>query len=229
MKDSKYSVILMRDDSRPKRFRLHPSWIVFALAMVLVLLITSATGIYLSLVFYDQKKEAQSAYEQTRILLQETSRELEKRENLQKIFDAYDRVDLHSFLAGKMPESCTGVDLPALFEHKDKNLVKITNVQAEFIEGGMQVRLDVNNLAEEDSISGRVHLYLIRRDGLIIDLDLDHADLDFAITRFKNIDITFNLPQILEPGEIFALRIKAIDDQNNLLYGETFPMYQILV
>ena len=229
MKDSKYSVILMRDDARPKRFRLHPSWIMTALGVNLVLLIVCAAGIYLSLVFHDQKKEYQAAYEQTSKLLQETSRELEKRENFQKIFDAYDRVDLHSFLAGKMPEGRMQVDLPALFEHEDKNLVKITNVQAEFVEVGMQVRLDVNNLAEEESISGRVHLHLIRRDGLIMDLDLDHSDLDFAITRFKNIDITFNLPQILDPEEIFALRIKARDDQNNLLYAETYPMYRILV
>ena len=227
----KYSVILMRDDTSVKRFRIRPFWIKFFLVLFFLAVTVAALGGYFSVIFYQDKEELRTDLEVLSKNLEQTAEELEKKRNIQKIFETYDSEDLHSFLTvnGSRRNLAPAVDLNEVFQYEDSGIVRVDNVQASFNRERMRVRFDVNNLAEGETISGRIFLHLVRRDGRQVDLDLDHDDLDYAISRFKNVDVTFELPDDLSPENIFALRVKARDDDRRLLYSETFPLSRIQV
>jgi len=221
----------MRDDSSVKRFRLRPFWIRFMIALFFVLTITSATGIYLVLSFFQEKQEIKFAYEQKTALLEEAGRELEKKKNIQQIMDSYDGTDLHSLLTVTDPEKFRkenpAVDLGQLFVHEDMELVEINNVRAGFVQDRMRVEMDVNNMAGGEMVRGRVFLDLIRKDAILV--EVDHNVLEFSIRRFRNLETTFELPGEVSAEEIFALRIRVEDEQGNRIYAETLPLSLILV
>jgi len=227
----KYSVILMRDDTSVRRFRIRPFWIKSFLALFFLAVTVAALGGYFSVIFYQDKEELRTDLEVLSKNLEQTAEELEKKRNIQKIFETYDSEDLHSFLTvnGSRRNLAPAVDLNEVFQYEDRGIVGVDNVQASFNRERMRVRFDVNNLAEGETISGRIFLHLVRRDGGQVNLELDHDDLDYAISRFKNVDVTFELPDELSPENIFALRVKARDDDRRLLYSETFPLSRIQV
>jgi len=227
----KYSVILMRDDSSVKRFRLRPFWIRFFIALFVVMAITSVAGIYLCVSFFHEKNEAKLANEQKAAMLEEAGRELEKRKNIQQIMDTYDTSDLHALLTGNDRENSgkrsPAVDLGHLFVYQDMELVEVNNVRAGFVQDSMRVELDVNNKAGGEMISGQVFLDLIRRDATLV--EVEHDDLEFSISRFRSLEAVFNLPQGVTAEDIFALRIRVEDEQGNRIYAETLPLSLILV
>ncbi|EFI33975.1 hypothetical protein Dthio_PD1314 [Desulfonatronospira thiodismutans ASO3-1] len=227
----KYSVILMRDDTSVRKFRIRPFWIKFFIALFFLAVTAAALGGYFTITFYQEKRHVREDLQVVSKNLEQTAEELEKKRNIQKIFETYESQDLHSFLTvnDTRRNIVPPVDLVEVFEYKDRGIVGVDNVQAGFNGDRMRVRLDVNNMAEGETISGRIFLHLVRRDGQQVDLDLDHDDLDYAISRFKNVDVTFELPEELSPESIFALRVKARDDDRRLLYSETFPLSQIQV
>ena len=227
----KYSVILMRDDTSVRRFRIRPFWIKFFLALFFLAVTVAALGVYFAVTFYQDRKELTADLQAVSRNLEQTAEELEKKRNIQQIFETYEAEDLHSFLPvnDSRRSYAPAVDLKEVFEYEDRGIVGVDNVQAGFNGDRMRVRLDVNNLVEGETISGRIFLHIVRRDGRQVDLDLDHEDLDYVISRFKNVDVTFELPDDLSPENIFALRVKARDDDRRLLYRETFPLSSIQV
>ncbi|WP_028575228.1 hypothetical protein [Desulfonatronovibrio hydrogenovorans] len=232
MKDNKYNIILMRDDTSVRRYRLRPFWLKFMILLFVLLFIGSGAGGYLSFVFFQEKKETAGLYQHQVQLLDDAQRELKRLRNVKEILDGYNEEELRSFLTGNQQQRQSPsptVDLTDVFEFQDRNIVGVSNVQARFVRGRMRVQLEVNNLVSDQTVSGRVYLFLVRRDGLMVDLNLQDSDLDFAIARFKRVDTTFDLPDILDQDSIFALRVKANDDQGNTLYSETFPMSHILL
>ena len=227
----KYSVILMRDDASAKRFRIRPFWIKFFLALFIITGIAAVAGSYFAVTFYQENKAVRTDLGIATKNLEQTSEQLEKKRNIQTIFETYESEELHSFLAvnDARRNLAPAVDLREVFEYENRGIVGVDNVQASFNLDRMRVQLEVNNMAEGEAISGRIFLHLVRRDGYQINLELDHHDLDYAISRFKSVDVTFELPDELSPENIFALRVKARDDDRRLLYSETFPLSRILV
>lgn len=227
----KYSVILMRDDTSVKRFRIRPFWIRSLLTLFFLAVTLAVLGGYLAVTFYQEKKEVRTDLQVLSRNLQQTVEELEKKRNIQEIFETYESEDLHSFLTinDSRQHNAPALDLKDVFEYEDRGIVGVDNVQAGFNGNRMRVRLDVNNLVEGETIRGRIFLHLVLRDGQQVDLDLDHGDLDYAISRFKNVDAAFDLPDDLSPESIFALRVKVRDDDLRIIYNETFPLSRIQV
>jgi len=233
VKGKKYSVILMHDDASVKKFRLRPFWIKSWIALFMVLVVISAGGIYFSWIFFQEKQEKQAAYQEKAALLEETQQELKELRDVQKLFQSFMDPDLESYMEtgdfdrDRVPP---GLDLNRLFQYEDRDIVDVSNVQARFVdEDIMRVELDVNNMLDGETVSGRVYLYLISRQGLKLDLDLDHPELNYVISRFKPVDVTFELPRELTRDDIFALRVQLKDDDGTQVYSETFPLTHILV
>lgn len=233
MKSNKFNVILMRDDTSVKNFRLSTFWIKLLLLIFVLLIIASGTGIYLSYVFYEEKSEMALLYERKAESLNEAERELKRLQNVEKMFESYNEDQLRSLLIVQRQEehqeSTSAVDLGDILEPLDKNIVSVSNVQARFVQGRMRVQLEVNNLAGNETVSGRIHIFLIRNDGTTIDLNLEDRELYYAIARFKKIDTTFSLPEEVDQESIFALRIKARDEEGSTVYSDVFLISSILV
>lgn len=236
MKSSKYNVILMRDDTSVKNFRLSPAWIKFILTFFLVLLVTSVAGLYYAVALNQERHEIAKLYENKKESLEQVQRELARLQNIEKMFKSYNEQEIRSLLRAQEqeepapagPPAGPEVDLVDIFHPVDMHIVGISNVQARFINSRMRVQLEVNNMKGEGTVSGRVFLFLIKVDGVTIDLGLDDRDLYYAIARFKKIDVTFGLPDGLTQDGIFALRIKAEDDEGEVLFSTTYPISNIL-
>ena len=226
-----YSVILMRDDASTKKFRIRPLWIKLFLALFIITGIAAVSAGYFAVIFYQENKKVRADLAVAAKDLEQTAEQLEKKKNIQQIFETYESEDLHSFLAvnDARRNHAPAVDLREVFEYEDRGIVGVNNVQAGFNRDRMRVCLDVNSMVDGETISGRIFLHLVSRDGHQVDLELDHDELDYAISRFKSVDVTFELPGGLSPEDIFALRVKARDDDGRLLYSETYPLSRILV
>ncbi len=233
MKSSKYNVILMRDDTSVKNFRLSPAWIKFLLLFFLVLLVTSVSGLYYSVVLKQEKIEIARLYEIKKESLDQVQRELGRLQNIEKMFKSYNEQEIRSLIRAQEQEEPAQagpvVDLVDIFNPVDMHIVGISNVQARFINSAMRVQLEVNNMEGEGTVSGRVFLFLIKVDGVTVDLDLEDRELYYSIARFKKIDTTFDLPDGLTQDDIFALRIKAEDDEGEVLFSTTYPISNIII
>lgn len=232
-KPSKYNVILMRDDTSVRNFRLSPFWIKFLVVFLVFLMITSVTGLYYSYVFFEEKKEIAYLYENRMETFEEMQRELKRLRNVERTFESYNEEELRSFLSAQRREedssSVNEVELDDIFTPVDQNIVGVTNVQASFVHDKMQVQLEVNNLEGEGTVSGRIYLFLIQNDGTLIELDLDDNELYYSIARFKRVNTTFDLPGGVEQGSLFALRITARDETQEMIFSETYPLVRILL
>ncbi len=232
MRGTRYNIILMRDDTSVKRFRLRPFWLKFFIIAFVFLFCSSIAGGYIAYVLYEEKEAISRSYQNKEEMLSESRRELQRLQNVEKMLKSYNELDQSSLLAGsrRKEEAKSVVDLSGMFGLVDKGMVGISNVQARFVrDNRMRVQFEVNNLQSEGTVSGRVFLFLIRQDGLEIDLGLDDNDLDFAIARFKNVDVTFDLPEAVNEDSIFALRVVARDISGNEIYAETFPFSHIVI
>ncbi len=232
-KANKYNVILMRDDTSVKNFRLSPFWIKFLLLFFVFLLVTSGAGLYYSYIFFMEKKVIAQLYEDRMETFEEMQRELKRLRNVEQTFESYNEEELRSFLSAQRREEIdlpdNEVELDDIFSPVDQNIVGVANVQASLTQDKMRVQLEVNNMEGEGTVSGRIYLFLIKNDGTLIELDLEDNDLYYSIARFKRVDTTFDLPGGVDQESLFALRVSARDDNQELIYSQTYPLSKILL
>lgn len=235
MKSDKYDVILMRDHSSVKRFRLNGLWIKLFVLFFVILLAASIAGGYYSFVFLGEKREMAHLYEGKAESLLKVERELKRLQNVQEMYESYREDELKTLLAGQLQHNqekmshYQAVDLRAILDPVDMNIVKVSNVQARFVNNKMQVRLEVNNMAGNGKVSGRVFLHLISNCGVMRDISIDDSDLNYVIARFRTMEAAFELPGDMDEESIFALRIRAVDDHGNTVYSKVFPLSSILI
>lgn len=222
----------MRDDTSVRTFRLSPFSIKFFIILFLLLLGTSAGGVYYSYLFYQENQNTLQLYHSSLEMLEDARKELKRLKNMEEMMLSFEQQNQESLMAAyeqkEEPES-SAVDLTDIFDLVDKNVVSISNVQISFRHEKMRVRLEINNMLSEGAVSGRIYLFLIRNDGVGVDLNLKDEDLTFAINRFKNIDVTFDIPEIMDKENIFALRVKVDDDEGKILYNKTYPLTHVAI
>lgn len=233
MRSTKYNIILMRDDTSVRRFRLRPFWLKFFIIGFIFLLFSSIAGAYISYVLYEEKEAISRSHENKEEMLSEARRELQRLQNVEEMLKSYNELDQSSFLAGSRPkkETRSMVDLSDMFGLVDTGIVGISNVQVRLVRDRdrMNVQFEINNLQSDATASGRIFLSLIRQDGLEVELGLEDNDLDFAISRFKNVEVTFDFPETVDEDNLFALRLVARDTNGSKVYAETFPLSHIII
>ncbi|WP_457570538.1 hypothetical protein [Desulfovulcanus sp.] len=234
MAKAKYNVIFMRDDASVKRWRIS-SWSIKLFVYLLIsLVIISILSTYLAINFFQEKEGLRLSLMQTTKLLNDTKFKLKRLENVQKILDSYNGEQLEGLLVKhKLNTSGTNlagaIDLNEVFQSVDLHMVKIENVQARYFKDKMQVQFELNNLTSGRTIKGEVNLYLIGRDGMEVDLSVESQKHYFEINRFKRIKATFVPPEFLPRPEIFAIRIKIVNQKGKTIFCETYPLSHILV
>ncbi|MFP4454733.1 MAG: hypothetical protein ACLFN6_02805 [Desulfonatronovibrio sp.] len=180
-----------------------------------------------------EKKVIAQLYEDRMETFEEMQRELKRLRNVEQTFESYNEEELRSFLSAQRREEIdlpdNEVELDDIFSPVDQNIVGVANVQASLTQDKMRVQLEVNNMEGEGTVSGRIYLFLIQNDGTMIELDLEDDDLYYSIARFKRVDITFDLPGGVDQESLFALRVSARDDNQELIYSQTYPLSKILL
>jgi len=233
---AKYNVLMMRDNTPVRRYRLAPVWLKLALYFLLVLLIVAGAGGYFGLMFWKQNRVLTEEHAATMRELREAHIELERLKNIEQI--------LRSSAAKESAESGTAardatktpppppqppVDLTRIFTRTDMQHVRVDNMQARINgERHIQVVFNLNNLQTEDAIAGVASLAVVTNDGKDKQPQLNQSELIFQIQRFKQISTSFGLPAGLTRGEVFGLRLVIKNNEGQVIFSDVYPLARIL-
>ncbi len=232
MSTDKYSVLLMRDDAKVKRFRISSFWIRFLVYMCVLLVVLAVGGLYIGYTMWRENDRLTEERQRLERELRDTQVHLERLQNMEKIFQSNDPEELETLIGAieeeKEPEKPL-MDLKELMQKVDMGLSVLENVSLKRLDGNMRLSFDVVNSNTAEPLSGKVEVSLITRDGRTLDLTVsDTEEMTFQIQRYKNISVTFLLPEDEKFKELFALRITINTPAGKTIYSEAYPLYLIL-
>ncbi len=162
--------------------------------------------------------------------LSQSQFELKRLNNVKKILDKYDENYLQEIIAGiSENKEKKSIDLKSVFKIVDLNIVKIDNVQCLKRKDRYVLIFELNNLEAEKESRGEVFIDAITRSGEVYPLSIRDEDLKFVIIRFKRVEVSFPLPNYLKEEELFAFRLTVKDNNQKVVFCETYLLDSILI
>ncbi|MBU1249332.1 MAG: hypothetical protein KKB70_11575 [Proteobacteria bacterium] len=232
MRDSKYSILFMRDDTDVKRFRISPFWLRGYFIAQTVLVILAVGSLYLGITSLNENFTLTSEKKELSKRLEEAELRLSTLGNMEKILEAYDKSELQSLLASAPTDSqeqeLQALDLAAIFTPMDHGLVSVDEVKASFKDSSLIVHFKLENPKVDTLLVGSADLALITTDGVMHELKAPEADLSFQIQRRKFARTTVSLPPGVNKETVFGLRISIKSSDGTVIFSETYPLYHIL-
>lgn len=233
MSESKYSVLFMRDDASVKRYRIRPFWLKFFFWFQLLLVAVACGGAWVGYTFWQERSSLIAEKIDLEQHLHEAEIQLERLDNIQKILKSYDPRELQSLLSATpseepAPPKQPDIDLNQIFTHVDTREVKVDNLQARHNGSNVTLSFELNNLQTSKQLAGVVDISLFGTDGKQYIPQTNRNDLVFQIQRFKRIRTSFNLPKELSKDSVFGVRLEIKGSQGEMIFRETYPMYNIL-
>ncbi|WP_147822360.1 hypothetical protein [Salidesulfovibrio onnuriiensis] len=234
MSNSKYSVLFMRDDTDVRRFRLSPFWMRLFFFSQIFLLLCAGGGMYMGMRGWWQNAELLAQKKRLEQRLVDAEVRLERLGNMEKILQSYDPKELQALLTTATSPSTTEevqqpeVNLKTVFTRVDTRQVGVENLQARIAGSKVSLSFELNNMQTTKSMAGVVDLSLVSKDGTVRQLETNKNDLTFQIQRFKRIRTSFSLPDGMKKEDIFGLRLGIRDNDGQVIFQETYPLYNIM-
>ena len=234
MSDSKYSVLFMRDDRDVTRYRVSPFWLKMFIFVQVFLGLCAAGGIYMGVHWFRINSTLEAEKKGLEQRLVDAEVRLERLGNMEKILESYDPAELQSLLTAATTEvereqEETAVDLSKIFVQTDDRTVGVENLQVKVANRKYNVSFELNNLQEsKEAVVGQGSLSLLRTDGTPVVIKYKGSDLAFQIQRFKRMRTSFVLPDGLKQEELFGLRLEIKGRNGDVIFAETYPLYNIL-
>ena len=122
-------------------------------------------------------------------------------------------------------ERPAGFDLASVMGKVDLGQVGVENFRAKVEPKGLSYGFDLSNLMPQ-ALSGNGQLLAVSREGNMVPLQTGKDDLGFNIQRFKQVAALAPIPQGLEPGSIFAVRLVLTNASGKTIFSETYPLAQ---
>ena len=233
MSTTKYSVLLMRDDSHVKRFRMSPFWIKTGVWFIVILFAVASAGTFFGVKYLRAYQVVKAEKKKLEHRLIEAQVRLESLENVEKLLESNDVSDLETLLGSlghedTPPPEPEQMDLKNVFDHVDTHQAGVENLQGKFVNHSFRVRFELNNMQPMNSLSGNVDFGLVTKNGNYLPVKTKRQELAFSIQRFKQIITTFALPNGVTRDELFGLRITITAPDGKPIFRETYPLYQLL-
>lgn len=238
MSKSKFNVLMMRDNTPVKRYRLSPAWLKMGFWFLVLLAASAGCGGYFGYTFWEQNKTLKAELSATQRDLREARIELERLQNVENILESNDPEELQSLFGtaiGHDPEAPPArqtpppppVNLKRIFKRVDLQQVGVDNLQAKSLGRRIRVTFNLNNLTE-DTISGRAGMLLVDNTGKDLKLRLNRNDLVYQIQRFKQVSTRFAIPKGTSGKDVFGLRLIIKNSDGKVIFSETYPLANIL-
>ncbi|NJB68041.1 hypothetical protein GGQ74_001714 [Desulfobaculum xiamenense] len=234
MSNAKYNVLMMRDNSPVRRYRVSPAWLRAGIYLLLLLLAVAGGGGWAGFTFWTQNMRLSDDLASTQRELRDARIELERLRNIDNILKSNDPEDLQSLLgtvsqSEKAEEKPTAppVDLRKLFRRVDMQQVRVDNLQAKVEGEHVNITFNLNNLIATGSITGSAELTLLTADGREVQPKVNRDDLVFQIQRFKQIATAFDLPEDTPIAKVFGVRLGIKNSSGQTLFSETYPLSYI--
>lgn len=232
MRDSKYSILFMRDDTDVRRFRISPFWLRGYIIAQIALIVIAAVALYIGITSYSDNAGLRNDNKELVQRLEDAELRLSTLGNMEKILEAYDKSELQSLLAATpedgVDSSQKAIDLAAIFTPINHGLVIVEEIKASLENHTLTLNFKVENPKPDTVLSGVTDLAIIATDGSIYPLETKKADLTFQIQRRKFARTSVNLPEGVNKDNAFGLRISIKRSDGKVIFSETFPLYHIL-
>ena len=229
-KDDKLSLIIMRDDTRVRRYRLRVAWFRFFLYLQIVLILGAVGGSYAGIVYWGQHLELVNANKDLRAQLSDQSIQLERLQNIQEILKTNDPEEIHSLFSTVTKERQSlpqVVNLQKIFVAKDLQVAGVTNLQLKKAGEDLRINFELNNLAE-GTLSGEVKVYFITQEASVLEAQGEESELAFTIQRFRRVNSLLKVPSGLGLDTIFAIRVVIFGNDDEEVFTQTYPVANIL-
>lgn len=233
MKDAIYSVIVMRDSSKVRRFRIRKFWVIGAAGCAILITLTAVFGIFFGATYGIKYailfRERQDIIKRMR----EAEIQAERLKNVQQILASYNQEEIATLInncavSPRKTKVASGTELSDIFSSVNLNLINVSNLQARITGQSFQVACEINNLQAVGAMVGAFRFALVTREGKILDIEDRPSDVVFEIQKFKRVQTAFMLPGSITRNDIFALRVKINDKSGSVVFSETYPLSVIL-
>ncbi|MCG8532762.1 MAG: hypothetical protein MI749_19180 [Desulfovibrionales bacterium] len=228
----KYSVLIMRDDTNVRRYRVSPSLLRAALIIFSCVVLIAACGIFASYSLWEQNamltKERHGIVKELRDL----KVYVERLENIEQILQSNDPEELQALFSSMSVSASTEVpppiDLSAILKIVDTDTVAVSNLKLQPATGGnLRLSLKLDNKNTKSSVKGSIALSFITKEGKVVVIDTNRKDMNFSINRFKRIVTTFALPESILMKEAYALQV-SINNRKTTLLQRIYPIRELL-
>lgn len=235
MSKAKYNVLMMRDNTPVRRYRVSPVWLKLGLYALLLLVACASAGGYFGLRFWEKNQTLTDELTGVQRELREARIELERLQNIDQILKSDDPEELQTLLGNsaapakpKTPPP-PPLNLSKLLGRIDLQHVRVDNFQAKApSDRTLQIVFNLNNLQTVDTISGIATMAVLTNNGKEQLPQLNKNDLVFQIQRFKQITTAFKLPGGLTSSDVFGLRLVIKNNSGQVIFSDVFPLANIL-
>ncbi|MDY7000890.1 MAG: hypothetical protein SVS15_03800 [Thermodesulfobacteriota bacterium] len=234
MGKSKYNVLMMRDDTPVRRYRLSSGWLKLALYSLGLLVLCAGAGVFAGVKFWAKSNALLQERRDMEHRIQEAYMEMERLQNIEKILKSNDPKDMQSLLGSMSAETVRKqparppVDLNKVFSRIDLRQVKVDNLQVKFVGRYLRVTFHLNNMLSSGTLVGQGDIKLLTAGGDLLDVGVKKSDLAFQIQRFKQIATMILLPKNHSRNSLFGLRLVITDPSGKTIFSEAYPLSQIL-
>jgi len=251
----KLNLIWFRDQEPAKRLCIRTGWIRAVTYFMVFVTLCAAGGLFAAYEFWRRGQEMLGERREVEKRLSDTLLKLERLQNIEKLLQTSDANELSQLLAGMGLESTAaktqgkpakdapkdapkeaaknsapaerpaGFDLAGVMGKVDLGQVGVENFRAKIEPKGLSYGFDLSNLMPQ-ALSGNGQLLAVSRDGNMVPLQTGKDDLGFNIQRFKQVAALAPIPQGLEPGTIFGVRLVLTNASGKTIFSETYPLAQ---
>lgn len=234
MASPKYSVLIMRDDSQVRRYRVSRFWLKAFIYTEVFMVVLALAGFFAGYRFWLESHELHVDNRNLQINLTEARVKLERLQNVEQILKSNDPEDLHALIGSVSVETEPAhlpptIDLNEIFTHMDLQQARVDNFQARLQGDKLQVRFELNNLVADTTLTGNIQLSIITRAGTLMEAKTNKEDLNFSIQRFKRVRTVFSIPGGLKGNDLFGIRVNIRrSNDETMVFSETYPLSQVL-
>jgi len=246
MADAKYNVIFLRDDQPVRRYRLDPVWIKFFLWTFFILLAAAIGGVYFSVSFWAQYEDLQQRRVQLEKLAQEKDVKLERLMSMSKVLREYDELGTQVALSAeekgriakkeailretpaREPEPKALVDLAKLFASVNLKVVNLKNISLKPLDNkAFKLALDIGG-EDGKPLTGQLGLSAITKDAKEFSIEAKEEELALQLPKPKLMAVNMTLPESLDIGQVFGLKITVAGPDGKTLFSQIYPLTQIM-
>lgn len=228
----KYSVLIMRDDTKVRRYRVSPSSLRILLIVFFCVLLVATCGIFTSFSLWEKNSELTSERRTMQKELRDLKVYVERLENIEQILQSNDPEELQALFSSMSVAASTEmpppVDLASILQSVDANVVVVSNLKLQKATGGnLRLSLKLDNKNAKGTVRGAIALSFITREGKVVAIDASKKDMDFSINRFKRIVTTFSIPEAILLQDAYALQLN-INSNKTTLLQKIYPIKDLM-
>ncbi|WP_156921550.1 hypothetical protein [Desulfovibrio inopinatus] len=131
----------------------------------------------------------------------------------------------------KEPEvECPKIDLTKILQSEDEGVIGVNDFNLKKTEKDeiLNIGFELTNLKPEKTLSGDLVLFAIGKDSTVHGIKASKKEMDFSIQRYKQVNVTAQLPQELSFAEVYGIRLVVNTSAGKKIFSEIYPIAKLM-